>query len=89
MPTNKPTHTPVPHYTLRGNKSVESRWIEIRHEGGEDMDLRHLNLYCAAPDILQALKDLRLASTEAYKSGRIDALAFVAAGNVIAKAEGR
>lgn len=38
--------------------------------------------------LLDALRDLREASTEAYKAGRIPAEPFVRAGNVIAEAEG-
>jgi hypothetical protein len=34
-----------------------------------------------------ALRNLRIASTEAYKAGRLDALAFVWAGNVLAEYE--
>jgi hypothetical protein len=37
-------------------------------------------------ELLAALRDLRDAATDAYKSGRVDALAFVTAGNVIANA---
>lgn len=39
------------------------------------------------PETLRALVDLREACAEAYKAGRIDAEAFVRAGNVIAKAD--
>jgi hypothetical protein len=39
--------------------------------------------------LVEALKDLRAAVTDAYKAGRIPAEPFVRAGNVIAKAEGR
>lgn len=44
------------------------------------------DLIAAAPDMLEALRDLREAATEAYKAGRIDAEVFVRAGNVIAEA---
>ena len=40
-------------------------------------------------ELLDALKNLRSACGYAYKSGRVDALAFVEAGNVIAKAEAK
>ena len=46
-------------------------------------------LIAAAPDLLAALQELRAASELLYQAGRIDALAFVNAGNVIAKAEGK
>lgn len=39
-------------------------------------------------ELLAALRDLREACTDAYKSGRISAEPFVRAGNVIARAEG-
>lgn len=40
-------------------------------------------------ELLDALKDLREAATDAYKVGRIAAEPFVKAGNVIAKAEAK
>ena len=50
--------------------------------------LANARLIAAAPDLLAARKGLREACTDAYKTGRIDALAFVTAGNVIAEATG-
>lgn len=38
-------------------------------------------------ELLAALKDLRAACVDLYKCGRLEAYAFVSAGNVIAKAE--
>ena len=46
-------------------------------------------LIAAAPELAEALRDLREAATEAYKAGRIQAEPFVRAGNVLAKAEGK
>lgn len=43
-------------------------------------------LFTAAEELRAALADLREASTDAYKSGRIAAEPFVRAGNVLAKA---
>ena len=43
----------------------------------------------ASAELLKALKDLREACTDVYKTGRIAAEPFVTAGLVIAKAEGR
>lgn len=86
MPTNKPTHTPEPEllcaghrYTLCGEKGRELRWIKITDELADDMDLRHLHLYSAAPataaerDRLkevnaELLEDLRLIASEACRS---------------------
>ena len=42
-------------YKLRGEKGREQRYIEIRRIDGGDTDLRHLNLYWAAPELLAAL----------------------------------
>lgn len=38
-------------------------------------------------ELVKALRDLREASTVAYQRGGVDALAFVTAGNVLARAE--
>lgn len=46
-------------------------------------------LIATAPDLLEALRDLRESAMEAYKLGHIPAEPFVRAGNVIAKADGR
>ena len=54
-----------------------------------EQDEANARLIAAAPELLGALKALRDASKDAYKTGRVDALAFVTAGNVIAKAEGK
>ena len=51
-------------------------------------DKANAHLIAAAPELLEALRDLREAATEAYKIGRIDPEPFVRAGNVIAKAIG-
>lgn len=56
---------------------------------GDAEAVANAKMFAAAPKMLKALKDLREAATEAYKAGRVDALAFVTAGNVIAEAEGR
>jgi hypothetical protein len=47
------------------------------------------HLIAAAPDLLEALRDLRDACHSAYQRGSMDPEPFVRAGNVIAKAEGR
>lgn len=47
-----------------------------------------VRLMVTAPRLLEALRDLRAAATDAYKMGRIDAEVFVRAGNVISDAEG-
>lgn len=51
------------------------------------LDACNAPLIESAPELLRALKALREATTEAYKVGRIDALVFVEAGNIIAQAE--
>ena len=56
MTTKTAKQTPTPIYHLRGEKGRESRWIEIRHDSGEDMNLVQLNLYSAAPELLEAAK---------------------------------
>lgn len=56
---------------------------------GESDVADKLRLMNAAPALLAALKDLREAASDAYKSGRISAEPFVRAGNVISEAEGK
>lgn len=46
------------------------------------------NVMAAAPELLDALEELREAVTELYKAGRISAEPFVRAGNAIARARG-
>lgn len=44
----------------------------------------HAKLVALSPEIMDALRDLREASTEAYKQGRVTAEPFVRAGNLLA-----
>lgn len=59
------------------------------HSAREQGAARVAFLNGSSADLLSVLRDLRAACTDAYKSGRIAAEPFVAAGNVLAKAEGR
>lgn len=65
-------------FSLRGDKGREQRWIEIRRSSGDDTDLRHLNLYAAAPDLLEGLKAMQRAfenyGNEFNPSGKVKKL---------------
>ena len=87
---------------MENSKHTPDAPIEIVHHGRGEVALVEVgarekgpivvcqqSVLLAAPDLLQSLKNLRSAATDAYKSGRIDALAFVEAGNVLARAEGK
>ena len=72
---------------MPARKKPDTEWLHFFKNGkAVKMPAR---LALSAPDLLEALKDLRAAATAAYKSGRIPAEPFVHSGNVIAKAEGR
>ena len=84
---------------LRKTRNGGDCYAVIATEGGcidiigpsvmEDAHMANARLMSAAPALLEALRDLREATTDAYKAGRIPAEPFVRAGNVLAKAEGK
>jgi len=65
--------------------------LEVGGEGSVSLSEACANarLIAAAPEMYEALRDLREACTEAYKAGRIEAEPFIRAGNALDKAEGK
>lgn len=94
-------HTPGPWRTCEPGSNFHKGRLFVRRSDSEALiatvasELKfseraaNARLIAAAPELLQALKALREVAIDAYKAGRVDALAFITAGNVIAKAEGR
>jgi len=81
-PWSAKKHTDTKGLTVSaGGNSIAS--VRLRDEAEANA-----RLIAAAPELLEALRLLRESCTEAYKAGRIGALPFVLAGNVIAKATG-
>lgn len=95
-----PKHTPGPWWVVADDPrdrnfaalvatSTATYSIDCTRSGADrHEDMANAHLIAAAPDLLAALEDLRLACADAYKAGRIDAEAFVRAGNVLARARG-
>lgn len=75
---------------IRRIRAEERRTYGVRgiHRSHDEVQA-NARLIAAAPELLKALKTLHEASADAYRAGRVEALAFVEAGNIIAKAEAR
>jgi hypothetical protein len=77
-------------YKIRGKDDVLCLIHSVSETDDPDSEsTANARLIASAPELLAALRDLRAAATEAYKTGRIEAAPFVHAGNVLAQAQGR
>jgi len=76
------------HFHVSGPRTYVAQVPYVKRPDGSTSE-DFARLIAAAPGLLEALRSLRAACEVAYQHGMIESYAFIAAANVIAKAEGR